>query len=183
MIFVVAFSSCLDVAAIEMEMGTPLDFDAELQTVSSDGSGICNQPSVFTTVQRISLSDPGACYLALSPVSTGDRTCLSLRSGVVDADICCPNLSTLVFPPYTYNGVVTTRRCTCLAVFLQVGWSNVTSGLSGGFTGSYIFSQTIFSLRAGKLCTFITLANSNVHNIKVHATCCGRGACGIDTCN
>ncbi|CAN0576636.1 unnamed protein product, partial [Laminaria digitata] len=33
MTVVVAFSSCLDVAAIEMEMGTPLDFNAELQTV------------------------------------------------------------------------------------------------------------------------------------------------------
>ena len=33
MIVVVAFSSCLDVAAIEMEMGTPLDFNGELQTV------------------------------------------------------------------------------------------------------------------------------------------------------
>ncbi|CAN0364879.1 unnamed protein product, partial [Ectocarpus sp. 8 AP-2014] len=30
-----------------------------------------------------------------------------------------------------------------------VGWSNVISGLFGGFTGSYIFSQTIFNLRAG----------------------------------
>ncbi len=33
MIVVVAFSSCLDVAAIEMEMGSPLDFNGELQTV------------------------------------------------------------------------------------------------------------------------------------------------------
>lgn len=30
-----------------------------------------------------------------------------------------------------------------------VGLSNVISGLTGGYTGSYIFSQTIFSLRAG----------------------------------
>lgn len=30
-----------------------------------------------------------------------------------------------------------------------VGMSNVISGLSGGYTGSYIFSQSIFSLRAG----------------------------------
>ena len=33
MVVVVAFSSCLDVAAIEMEMGKPLDYDHELQTV------------------------------------------------------------------------------------------------------------------------------------------------------
>ena len=33
MTVVVAFSSCLDVAAIEMEMGAPLDFNGELQTV------------------------------------------------------------------------------------------------------------------------------------------------------
>jgi SulP family sulfate permease len=32
---------------------------------------------------------------------------------------------------------------------MTVGVSNVISGLSGGYTGSYIFSQSIFSLRAG----------------------------------
>jgi sulfate permease, SulP family len=31
----------------------------------------------------------------------------------------------------------------------MVGFSNVISGLTGGYTGSYIFSQSIFSLRAG----------------------------------
>lgn len=31
----------------------------------------------------------------------------------------------------------------------MVGLSNLISGLTGGYTGSYIFSQTIFSLRAG----------------------------------
>ncbi|CAN0029250.1 unnamed protein product, partial [Choristocarpus tenellus] len=30
-----------------------------------------------------------------------------------------------------------------------VGWSNVVSGLTGGFTGSYIFSQTLFTRRTG----------------------------------
>lgn len=62
MVFVVAFSSCLDVAAIEMDMGEPLDVNAELATV---------------------------------------------------------------------------------------GYSNIASGLLGGFTGSYIFSQTIFTCRSG----------------------------------
>jgi MFS superfamily sulfate permease-like transporter len=62
MIFVVALSSSLDVAAIEIEMGRDLDFNRELQTV---------------------------------------------------------------------------------------GWSNIVSGCTGGYTGSYIFSQSIFSLRAG----------------------------------
>ena len=33
MYFVVAFSSCLDVAAIQMELGRRLDFNAELRTV------------------------------------------------------------------------------------------------------------------------------------------------------
>ncbi|TMW67796.1 hypothetical protein Poli38472_007468 [Pythium oligandrum] len=61
MYFVVAFSSSLDVAAIEMSLGTPLDHNHELQTV---------------------------------------------------------------------------------------GLSNLVSGLTGGFTGSYIFSQTIFTMRA-----------------------------------
>ena len=31
----------------------------------------------------------------------------------------------------------------------MIGWSNLISGLTGGYTGSYIFSQSIFSLRAG----------------------------------
>jgi MFS superfamily sulfate permease-like transporter/CRP-like cAMP-binding protein len=61
MTFVVAFSSCLDVSAIEMDMGRPLKIDHELVTV---------------------------------------------------------------------------------------GWSNVISGICGGYTGSYIFSQTIFTYRA-----------------------------------
>ena len=72
MTIVVGFSSCLDVAAIEMEASTPLDYNKELQVV---------------------------------------------------------------------------------------GWSNVCSGLSGGFTGSYIFTQTIFSLRRGvktRACGFVT---------------------------
>lgn len=40
----------------------------------------------------------------------------------------------------------------------MVGVSNVISGLTGGYTGSYIFSQTIFNLRAGirsRLCGFV----------------------------
>lgn len=71
MVLVVAFSSSLDVAAIEMELGLPLDYDKELTTV---------------------------------------------------------------------------------------GLSNLFSGATGGFTGSYIFSQTIFNLRRGvngRLCGFI----------------------------
>ncbi|KAH9137134.1 hypothetical protein AeRB84_005883 [Aphanomyces euteiches] len=62
MYFVVAFSSSLDVAAIEMALHKPLDHNAELQTV---------------------------------------------------------------------------------------GWSNLVSGLTGGFTGSYIFLSTIFSMKSG----------------------------------
>lgn len=62
MVLVVAFSSSLDVAAIEMELGKPLDYDRELTTV---------------------------------------------------------------------------------------GLSNLFSGALGGYTGSYIFSQTIFNLRRG----------------------------------
>ncbi|CAM9704722.1 unnamed protein product [Chrysoparadoxa australica] len=62
MFLVVAFSSSLDIAAVEMELGEPLDYNKELQ---------------------------------------------------------------------------------------MVGLSNMVSGASGGFTGSYIFSQTIFCLRGG----------------------------------
>jgi MFS superfamily sulfate permease-like transporter len=41
----------------------------------------------------------------------------------------------------------------------MIGVSNLLSGLTGGYTGSYIFSQSIFSLRAGirsRLAGFIT---------------------------
>lgn len=71
MFFVVAFSSSLDVAAIEMELGIPLDYNRELATV---------------------------------------------------------------------------------------GISNMVSGLFGGYTGSYIFSQTIFTMRRGvnsRICGYI----------------------------
>jgi sulfate permease, SulP family len=71
MFFVVAFSSSLDVAAIEMELGLPLDYNRELNTV---------------------------------------------------------------------------------------GISNLISGLCGGYTGSYIFTQTTFNMRRGvdrRLCGYI----------------------------
>lgn len=71
MLLVVAFSSSLDVAAIEMELGIPLDYNKELETV---------------------------------------------------------------------------------------GISNLSSGLMGGYTGSYIFSQTIFCMKRGirtRLCGYI----------------------------
>lgn len=74
MVFVVSFSSCLDVAAIEIDMGKPLDTNAELR---------------------------------------------------------------------------------------MVGWSNIFSGLTGGFTGSYIFSQTIFTYR--------TRTNSRIVGVVVMA--------------
>jgi MFS superfamily sulfate permease-like transporter len=70
---VVCFSSCLDIAAIQMELGEMLDFDLEIKTV---------------------------------------------------------------------------------------GTANVLSGLSGGFTGSYIFSETQFAMRGGvrtKLCGFVII--------------------------
>ena len=74
MFLVVAFSSSLDVAAIEMELGLPLDYNRELHTV---------------------------------------------------------------------------------------GVSNVFSGLFGGYTGSYIFSQTIFTMRRGvhtRFCGYTVVA-------------------------
>ena len=76
MYFVVAFSSSLDVAAIQMENGKPLDFNHELR---------------------------------------------------------------------------------------MVGVSNIVSGLTGGFTGSYIFTQTIFNMRSGvtsRLCGLVMIIMS-----------------------
>ena len=88
MVIVVGFSSCLDMAAIEMESTKPLDYNQELQTV---------------------------------------------------------------------------------------GWSNVFSGLAGGYTGSYIFTQTIFSLRSGvqtRLCgLFVILIEAAVVMMPVPITC------------
>lgn len=78
MFFVVAFSSSLDVAAIEMELGLPLDYNRELNTV---------------------------------------------------------------------------------------GISNLVSGLMGGFTGSYIFTQTTFNMRRGidnRLCGYIIVGGELV---------------------
>ncbi|KAG2785658.1 hypothetical protein PC129_g8487 [Phytophthora cactorum] len=76
MVFIVAFGSCLDIAAIELDMDKKLDFNQELNTV---------------------------------------------------------------------------------------GWSNVVSGLLGGYTGSYIFSQTIFTYRSKTnsriVATLIFIAN------------------------
>ncbi|KAL9190695.1 hypothetical protein ACHAXT_000401 [Thalassiosira profunda] len=89
MVFVVSFSSCLDVAAISMDMGEALDVNNELMTV---------------------------------------------------------------------------------------GISNFVSGLGGGFTGSYIFSQTIFTYRTGcrsrwvgilVACTFIAVVVSTVNFLEV----------------
>jgi hypothetical protein len=89
MFLVVAFSSSLDVAAIEMELGTPLDYNRKF-----NASVTVNYESVFSS-----------------------------------------------FPPFFpvhSPGELNT-----------VGISNLVSGLFGGYTGSYIFSQTIFSMRRG----------------------------------
>ena len=87
MVLVVAFSSSLDVAAIEMELGLPLDYNKELA---------------------------------------------------------------------------------------MVGVSNVLSGCSGGYTGSYIFSQTIFTMKRGvfsRLCgVFIALLEATVVVLPISLT-------------
>ena len=44
---------------------------------------------------------------------------------------------------------------------ITVGLSNAASGLCGGFTGSYIFSTTIFTYRTGtrlRLCGAVVIA-------------------------
>ena len=83
----VSFSSCLDVAAISMDMGEALDTNKELMTV-----GISN--CKFLASLRV------------------------IHRGFPD-------------------------------IFLSPSFSPVVSGLFGGFTGSYIFSQTIFTYRTG----------------------------------
>jgi MFS superfamily sulfate permease-like transporter/CRP-like cAMP-binding protein len=90
MVFVVSFASCLDVAAISMDMGEALDTNRELATV-----GICN------------------------------GTCVKIKM-----------LSCLAFCLFASQHVF-------ISIYL------VMSGLTFGFTGSYIFSQTIFTYRTG----------------------------------
>ena len=85
MIFVVSFASCLDVAAISIDMGEALDTNRELKTV-----GICN---------------------------------------------CKSKNKTMAFVMRTLN--------------LLSHLASVMSGMTCGFTGSYIFSQTIFTYRTG----------------------------------
>jgi SulP family sulfate permease len=89
MFLVVAFSSSLDVAAIEMELGTPLDYNRKFSAsvTFNYGSTLSSFPPFF-----------------------------------------------LFHSPGELN---------------TVGISNLVSGLFGGYTGSYIFSQTIFSMRRG----------------------------------
>ena len=81
MFFVVAFSSSLDIAAIEMELGLPMDYDR-------CGAG--------------GFAREGAWLI-----------------------------------------------CGVSRELKTVGISNLVSGLLGGYTGSYIFSQTIFTMRRG----------------------------------
>ena len=55
MVFVVSFSSCLDVAAISMDMGEALDVNNELKTVGiSNCEWFCSLTRI--AVSRISLS-------------------------------------------------------------------------------------------------------------------------------
>ncbi len=90
MVFVVSFSSCLDVAAIAMDMGEALDTNNELMTV---GISNCKQDLIFCiTVMALHI------FLTLDSAFT---------------------------------------------------LASVVSGLTGGLTGSYIFSQTIFTFRTG----------------------------------
>ena len=106
MVLVVSFASCLDVAAIAMDMGRPLDTNRELRTV-----GICNgtyctwRPSrkkSTTKQERFPNLHHELFLLAVRPISAFE------------------------------NRTIT-----------------VMSGLTVGFTGSYIFSQTIFTYRTG----------------------------------
>ena len=86
MVFVVSFSSCLDVAAISMDMGEALETNTELVTVGISNGTICFTYFIFQSESQIFV-------------------------------------------------------VSCL--------SSVCSGLLCGFTGSYIFSQTIFTYRSG----------------------------------
>jgi MFS superfamily sulfate permease-like transporter len=94
MVFVVSFSSCLDVAAISMDMGEALDTNNELMTV-----GISN-------CKQISLA------------------------GIIQSTVSCELFAVLRLLTFAFT-------------------PPVVSGLTGGLTGSYIFSQTIFTYRTG----------------------------------
>ena len=101
MFLVVAFGSSLDVAAVEMELGLPLDYNKYVHT--SDLSSVSCDP----------------CH----------RLACSVR--------CVTRRFDYYF------------RMSCIRELQTVGKSNLLSGLCGGFTGSYIFTQTIFGMRRG----------------------------------
>jgi len=100
MFLVVAFSSSLDVAAIETEVRRPLDYNRELQMI-----GVSNAVSgLFVGFTGESSSDYSSCFAVLNVLHRHPSFFLC------------------------------------------------------GYTGSYIFSQTIFTLRAGarsRLCSFV----------------------------
>ena len=112
MYFVVAFSSCLDVAAIQMDLGEQLDFNRELTTVGI--SNVCR----CTTIPA---------HLASPPPPIVERNSITLTYILM-----C-----------TGGGV---RACSRRAGTLP---PRTGSSLVGGFTGSYILSQTIFTMRTG----------------------------------
>ena len=103
MVFVVSFSSCLDVAAISMDMGQALDTNNELMTV---GISNCEYFSIWHNMATLDHMTKLSHY-AIS---------------------CC-----------------------CAVV----------SGLAGGFTGSYIFSQTIFTYRTG-MCVYVVVSSYTI---------------------
>ena len=111
MFLVVAFSSSLDVAAIEMELGLPLDYNKLVTWLLTESYHCITYTCIHSSFFMFFMF-----Y------------------------IVCFLFFVFAFLFFTFL----LRR-----ELYTVGLSNVFSGLLGGYTGSYIFSQTIFTMRRG----------------------------------
>ena len=148
MFFVVAFGSCLDVAAIQMELGRRLDFNKELKTV-----GISNILSGLTggftgmgdSFFLLAASEHGVllklqhCRTAL--VALSFVHILLQRTCALSAALRHLLLHSLTVASNALFARCIVKVTDCIAV---APWWSV-----GSSAGSYIFSQTIFTMRAG----------------------------------
>ena len=126
---VVAFGSSLDVAAIQADSPEPLDYNHELKTVGEASLSIgllmpCGINESWSTMKQENYAMPSW---------TGAHCLHSLPPGAIHSR------------RESWERSVFQRLASCNA-----GLSNTVTALTGaGLTGSYIFSQTIFSMRAG----------------------------------
>lgn len=114
----------MDIAAIQQDTPQKIDFDQELTTV-----GACHYCFASTMFITVMLAGWG-CMRECVTGGAAHKAYLGLP------------------PPHNLLHIL--GRLCSLALPLRAAVSNMAVGLAGcGYTGSYIFSQTIFTMRAG----------------------------------